>query len=215
MVPAQERSLWSQTHTYFPLLENFIIQNEITIKRALLIGCADGHFIDPLLKFCSHLIAVEVDPKALYGDTHKIDESTYAKDAGVFKKYKQFITEKRLSVIEGNFLDVPLPDNCDLVFTSSSFHYSLNQGRLWGMVDKMITSLRPGGIFACDYMMPLNEVEKESGKFLVEGQLVKYLEGKDVQVLSAYYSEPYLEKAHAYVPYNHYHKMGYVIAVKS
>lgn len=206
-------SLWDDTHTYFPMLISYL-KKYSELKNGLLVGCADGHFVGPLLNHCNVLTVVELDKIALFGGEVQVNKDTRRYDKGVVQKFEDQIKQERLKVVESNILDIDFHNEFDFVFTSSSFHYSINEGKVESIIHKMIDSIKIGGIYSAEYMMPINEEQLTTTRFLKKGEMVSLLEGYGIDVSYSYYSEPYLEKAHAYVPYDHYHQMGFSLGHK-
>jgi hypothetical protein len=103
-------------------------------------------------------------------------------------------------------------DPADAVWTSCSWHYSINHRRPLGdFLTMMQTLCRPdGGVLGAEYMMPVHPRHLASEHYPEAGELRRYFAGWDI--IWETYTPPFLEDPHVEQLHQHIHRMGLLIA---
>ena len=206
--------------------------------NACIVGCSDGKFLIPFAREHHKVTGYDIDTIDLFGGQ---------KDFPIYKKRKvkpeysknfkspNYPLEKRIVVglqdrikiehledyayiEERNFYENPPKQKFDVVFTSCSLHYTINNRfTLQDKINKLKNIVKDGGILYIDYMMALDESDFANYpdyKFFRNGEAAKFL-GDDFEIISNYeQKKPVFEAAHVVTSYDHFHRFGYLLAKK-
>lgn len=191
---------WPYTKTFFPLLSDYLVDENVQKMNTLLIGGADGKFAIPLSKISRTLTILECD------DSCFIDTDEFESLPSKLQRYQLDNTE----VLQMDFQTFQTQKMFELIFTSCSWHYSRNREfGVWKFVDKILELSQSGTLLFLEYMMPSEDWHYNEERYLQERQLVDYISSKkSVEIIHSFYTDIFLEKAHFAVPYEHTHKMG-------
>src|SRR5258708_4569207 len=117
--------------------------------------------------------------------------------------------------VEGDFPGAgPLDARCDAVWTSCSWHYSVNPHRpLAEFVTRMQLLVGVNGLFGAEFMMPV-----EQGQHLIEHytspeRLSRHFASGWTILLTLRTSE-FAERAHVGQLHDHTHRMGMLVAAR-
>lgn len=207
-------SAWEETLTFFPQFCTKLIKG--SEKKVLIVGASDGKFVLPFARQGVHVTAVECNSLALNGGQVTFPDGVGHLD-GLKSRLKQEKCEENVTIIEKSFLDddLILSPTYDAVWTSCSWHYSMNAGRHREFILKMITTLAPGGIFGAEYMMPLREGGKSlTPRYLREGDINGILTQEGLIVELEVFTTEFTEAPHVEQLEPHTHRMGFVIAYR-
>lgn len=195
---------WPETKTFFPLLFDHLETNSYRNLNILIIGGADGKFVIPLAKFSDKITVLEPDNSCFV-------------DSPDFESLPSKIAKHGLRGVEIYQVDLQnfqTDEKYDLILTSCSWHYSRNKEfGIWNFVDKILAFSRSDTILFLEYMMPSENWHLQEERYLQEQQLTDYISKKEiVQIEYSFYTDKFPEKAHFAVPYDHFHKMGVLMA---
>jgi SAM-dependent methyltransferase len=204
-------SLWTETRTFFPLFLD-AIRHEPAVKSVTVVGAADGKFVLPLAQAGYQVTAVEVNRSALYGDGEASSgqpDEAYAGD-GLVGLLRRHDLEEQVTVIRADVREALMPGS-DALWTSCSWHYSLNHGQpLSRFIEALTRCLTPDGILGAEYFMPVSAAHVESEHYLEHGAIWRYLPGW--HPLWDAYTPPFVEQPHLAHPEPHIHRMGFIMA---
>lgn len=133
--------------------------------------------------------------------------------AGLRHRLKAENLAHRVDIIDVDLLDLPSTvEPADAVWTSCSWHYSINHRR---PLDDFLTAMknlcRPGaGLFGAEYMMPVEPRHFAMRHYPEEGELRRYFTGWDI--LWEVYTPQFAEAPHVEQLHEHIHRMGLLIA---
>lgn len=204
------KSIWGKTPTR---LYKLIKLADETIQNkdwnACIVGCSDGKFLIPFARAHHKVVGYDIDTIDLYGgekdfpiyEKRKI-KPKYSKDftspnyplerrkvRGLDERIRIEQLENYAEIEERNFYENPPKRKFDVVFTSCSLHYTINNKfSLQEQIDKLKNMVNKGGILYIDYMMALEEDDYESYpnyKFFRNGEAAKYL-GEGWKIISYY-----------------------------
>lgn len=100
---------------------------------------------------------------------------------------------------------------CDAVWTSCSWHYSVNHSRpLRDFTARMLALCDLGGLLGAEYMMPVESRHEIIEHYLEQGAARYYFDG--CEPLWEAYTPPFTEAPHIGQPEPHTHRMGFIIA---
>ena len=233
------KSIWGQTPSRLYRLiklanEKFKNEN----WTACIVGCSDGKFLIPFARAHHKVVGYDIDTIDLFGGEK--DFPIYEKRKNITKYDKNFKSpnypletrrvrglQERIEIEklddyarieERNFYENPPKEKFNVVFTSCSLHYTINNKfSLQDKINKLKNIVENGGILYIDYMMALEEEDFESFpnyKFFRNGEAAKFL-GNDWKIISNYeQKKPVFEAAHVVTSYDHFHRFGYLLAIK-
>ena len=166
-----------------------------------MVGASDGKFVIPLLRLGLRVTAVEIDEQMLRGADHSL--TARARSEGV---------SEHLEILAGDFRDLALY-GYDSVWTSCSWHYSLNKDRPVKLfMDCLVRSLKGGGLLGVEYMLPVVASDLECDRYLGEGEIWGYLP-RSWSVWEAY-TPLFAEAPHPGKAIEHVHRMGFAVVQK-
>ncbi len=233
-------SVWGHPPSRFYRL---IRRLEAVVERQLsacVVGCSDGKFVLPLLRREHTVAAFDIDDVALFGGSKvfPLPRKTVTRQPYVsFEQAESLPTlpsetrsvaglEQRIDIERvsssakihhQDFYHCPPGDQFDLVFTSCSMQYKNNQDL---PIDSIIRCLQshvaPAGFLAIEYMLPLEDCHAwKAPHFLRTGQMRDHFRQKSWCIMYCREARrPLFEEAHVDRPQDHYHRFGYVLAVK-
>jgi SAM-dependent methyltransferase len=182
------------------------------IRRVAVVGASDGKFVVPLAEMGYEVVAIERDQLAVDGGAAPGPAGALEwRIAGLRKRLAAEGLAGDVDIRVCDLFELDTVPACDAVWTSCSWHYSVNHGRpMQAYIDHMTALLRPGGLFGAEYMMPMDLRDYEIEHYLDEGEVRDYLKAADVlwEVASA----PFIEAPHLGQPEPHSHRMGFVLA---
>ena len=233
------KSIWGKTPTrLYKLIDlaDKTFQNKDW--NACIVGCSDGKFLIPFARAHHKVTGYDIDTIDLYGgekdfpiyEKRKV-KPKYSRDfvapnypletrkvRGLQERIEIEKLEDYAKIEERNFYKNPPKEKFDVVFTSCSLHYTINNVyTLQDKIDKLKNIVKDGGILYIDYMMALEEDDFESFpnyKFFRNGEAAKFL-GDGWKIISNYEQKhPIFEAAHVVTSYDHFHRFGYLLAIK-
>lgn len=202
---------------------------------ACIVGCSDGKFLMPFARNGIKVTGYDIDPIDLYGGVKEFPirpgnpKFKYSPDfvspkyelqpikvLGVIKRVKVEGLSKYVKIEERNFYKNIPNKKFDVVFTSCSLHYTINNiFTLKEKIDALKSIVKKGGILYIDYMMALDESDYEKYpdyKFFRNGEALNFL-GKDFKVMSYYEQKnPVFEAGHVVTTEDHFHRFGFLMA---
>jgi SAM-dependent methyltransferase len=207
------RSVWEDTKTFFPLFQTLIREREA--QTVCVVGASDGKFVLPLARDGIRVIAVERDKTAVDGGSITLPGPVEATMAGLRKRLADEGLTDLVEIIQADLLTVSewMPP-VDAVWTSCSWHYSLNHRRpLADFINVMRQLCRPGGgVFGAEYMMPVEPRHFAIEHYLSEGRIRAFLPGWHTDWET--YTPPFVEAPHVEQLAEHIHRMGLIIATR-
>ena len=200
-----------------------------------IVGCSDGKFLLPFARAGHFVTGYDVDTIDLYGgmkdfpirDSDIIPD--YSEDfispsysletreiLGVCKRVQLENLDSLVKIEERDFYKNTPNIEFDLVFTSCSLHYTLNNGFTLAEKTKKLQSIvKHGGLLYMDYMMALNEADFKKYpdyKFYRNGEAASFFD-ESWQILSCYeQKKPVFEAAHVVTTYDHFHRFGFLLS---
>jgi SAM-dependent methyltransferase len=207
-VAVSTESLWQATRTFFPL---FLAQlAEITALRVAVVGASDGKFVLPLARQGYQVHAIERNRAAIDGGPVLLPGRRPDHMPGLRSRLRTEGLEHLVQIDARDVLDPTDARPSDAVWTSCSWHYSVNHQRpLADFIDRLKSLCLPGGILGAEYMMPVDPQHATIEHYLDEGQVLKYLDGWPV--LWEAYTPRFVEDPHVEQPDPHEHRMGFVV----
>ena len=204
---------------------------------ACIVGCSDGKFLIPFARAHHKVVGYDIDKIDLFGGQK--DFPIYEKRKKIPKYDKNFKSpnypletrrvrglQERIEIEklddyarieERNFYENPPKEKFNVVFTSCSLHYTINNKfSLQDKINKLKNIVENGGILYIDYMMALEEDFESfpNYKFFRNGEAAKFL-GDGWKIISNYeQKKPVFEAAHVVTSYDHFHRFGYLLAIK-
>jgi SAM-dependent methyltransferase len=206
-------SLWEHTLTFFPQFLAAAREHIPPGSRVAVVGASDGKFVLPLAAAGYRVTAIERDPLALHGGEVRLPGDITTSAPGLIARLKAEGIQDQVQIAEQDFLTARPPyDQCDAVWTSYSWHYSVNHCRpLADFVGRMQERVRPGGLCAAEFMMPTQAHHFTTEHYVSPERLNRHFAGGWTILLTLRTSE-FTEKAHVGQLYDHTHRMGVVIA---
>ncbi|WZH35609.1 MAG: methyltransferase domain-containing protein [Microbacterium enclense] len=190
---ADNRTSWAGTRTFFPLVRELALSNGV--RNALVAGASDGKFVYPLLEAGMNVTALDIDAEALARIRPELEASG------------------TLTILVSDIADLHQDGRFDLAWTSCSWHYSRNFATpLSTIIGNLANSVTPRGIFAAEYMMPVDVKHVDHEHYLEPGEVWAHLPGWK-KVWEAY-TPTFVEDPHPGQPYRHVHRMGLAIAAR-
>jgi SAM-dependent methyltransferase len=206
-------SLWEHTLTFFPQFLAAAHEHIPPRSRVAVVGASDGKFVLPLAAAGYRVIAIERDPLALHGGEVRLPGDITTSAPGLVARLKAEDIQHRVQVAEEDFLAASPPcAQCDAVWTSCSWHYSVNHHRpLADFVGRMQEIVRPGGLFAAEFMMPTQARHFATEHYISPERLSRHFAAGWTILLTLQTSE-FSERAHVGQLHDHTHRMGVLIA---
>ncbi|MGH3932978.1 MAG: class I SAM-dependent methyltransferase [Pseudonocardiaceae bacterium] len=192
-------SPWGPARTFFPIFEA-LVRTERSAS-VLVIGASDGKFVLPLAERGIQVVALDVDKNSLLSGQGSL--KWRADNCGL---------SSSIACVHGDMLEVDLGE-FDAVWTSCSWHYSRNFGRpLADYIDAMKRHIRRSGIFAAEYMMPVDVKHVQVEHYIEPGEVWGFL--RSWERLWDAYTTAYEEAPHPGQDFPHVHRMGFCVARK-
>lgn len=207
------RSVWEDTTTFFPLFLTLIEQRDC--QSVAVVGASDGKFVLPLARRGIRVIAVERDRTAVEGGPVLLPGDVATTMPGLRKRLAAEGLTDQVQILRADLLTLPDPaEPVDAVWTSCSWHYSINHHRpLADFISAMTHLCRPGGgIFGAEYMMPVEPRHFGIEHYLSEGNVRAFLPGWRIDWET--YTPPFVEAPHVEQLTPHVHRMGLIIATR-
>lgn len=204
----QTASLWA-TKTFFPLFTRELAQRGC--RSVAVVGASDGRFVLPLALAGYRVIAIERNATALHGGPVKLPGDVDTTMLGLHQRLALEGVKGRVEVIEGNLCELGDLPVCDAVWTSCSWHYSLNHHRpLRVFTDRMQALCVTEGLLGAEFMMPVEPRHESIEHYLAEGEVRRYF--PNWPVVWETYTPPFPEAPHVEQLAPHTHRMGLLIA---
>ena len=226
------KSIWGNPPTRIYKLIKLADKNWKKNYNVCIVGCSDGKFLLPFARNKINVTGYDIDKIDLYGGVKEFPirpgnpKFEYSKEfvspkyelkpvdvLGVIKRIEIEGLQKYAHIEERNFYQNPPKEKFNVVFTSCSLHYTINNVyTLKEKIDKLKNIVKKDGILYIDYMMALEEEDYEKYpeyKFFRNGQ------GKEFEIIS--YRElkkPVFEAGHVVTTEDHFHRFGYLLARK-
>ena len=233
-------SAWGTAPSRFYKLIRCIEASVSKQLSACVVGCSDGKFVLPLLRRGHRVAAYDIDEAALFGGCKPFPLHRRHTKRPRYKNYEQSeafpilpqecrripglrdrVESEQLahlvSIHHHDFSHSPPGGRFDLVFTSCSIQYRFNSdlsaAHILGILQNHVAS---GGYLAIDYMLPLEDSHTwKRPLFLRTGAMRTFFSEDAWKVLHCRESQrPIFEAAHVDRPQDHYHRFGYLVAVK-
>jgi len=204
-------SVWEDTRTFFPLFLSMLEARGVT--TACVVGASDGKFVLPLARRGIQVVAIERNPLALDGGPVVLPGNGQATMAGLRQRLTDERLTDRVTIVEADVLELGDLDPAEAVWTSCSWHYSINHRRPLGdFIAAMRQLCGPGGVFGAEYMMPVEPRHFTIEHCLSEGVVHGYLPGWPIDWEC--YTPPFVEDPHVERLAVHVHRMGLIIATR-
>ncbi|MFG2629700.1 class I SAM-dependent methyltransferase [Streptomyces sp. NPDC048473] len=212
----QTPSMWRHTLTFFPQFLAALKERAEPDSTVTVIGASDGRLVVPLAAAGYRVIAIERDPLALHGGEVQLPGDKTGHAMGLIDRLKHEGLYDRVQVVEDDFLAAePVATCCDAVWTSCSWHYSANHHRPLGeFVNRMQRTVRPGGLFGAEFMMPIEQRHHMLEHYTSPERLRRYFIG-DWDVLLTLRTNEFSEQAHVGQLQDHTHRMGLLLAARA
>jgi hypothetical protein len=180
------------------------------------VGASDGKFVLPLAAVGYRVIAIERDPVALHGGEVRLPGDVTTHVMGLIARLKREDLQDEVRVVERDFLSAePLSVPCDAVWTSCSWHYSVNHHRpLAEFVARMQHLVRTEGLFGAEFMMPVEPEHYLTEHYTSPERLSRHFAG-DWTILLTLRTGEFAERAHVGQLHDHTHRMGLLLAARS
>lgn len=207
-------SLWERTLSFFPQFLATLGEHASSDASVAVVGASDGKFVVPLAAAGYRVIAIERDHLALHGGEVRLPDDISAQAPGLIGRLKREGLQDWVQVVEGDFLTTaPSLAPCDAIWTSCSWHYSVNHHRpLAEFVSSMQRLVRPGGLFGAEFMMPVEEKHFMIEHYTSPERLGHHFTEGWTILLTLRTSE-FDEPAHIGQLQDHAHRMGLLIAL--
>jgi SAM-dependent methyltransferase len=208
-------SLWEQTLSFFSQFLATLGERASQGATVAVVGASDGKFVIPLAAAGYRVVAIERDPLALHGGEVDLPGDVTAHTLGLIARLKHEDLQDRVQVVERDFLAAdPAHGPCDAVWTSCSWHYSMNHQRpLDEFVERMQRLVRPGGLFGAEFMMPVEQKHFLTEHYTSPERLSRHFADGWTILLTLRTSE-FTEHAHVGQLRDHTHRMGLLIAAR-
>jgi SAM-dependent methyltransferase len=208
-------SLWEHTLSFFPQFLAAVHEHIPPGTCVAVVGASDGKFVLPLAAAGYRVVAIERDPLALHGGQVHLPGGITTQAAGLITRLKAEDLKDQVQVVEQDFLAAQPPCGpCDAVWTSCSWHYSVNHDRpLADFIGRMQELLRPGGLFGAEFMMPTQSRHFVTEHYISPERLSRHF-AEGWTILLTVRTGEFTERAHVGQLQNHTHRMGVLIAVR-
>ncbi|MEY9846137.1 hypothetical protein ABH940_003222 [Streptacidiphilus sp. BW17] len=192
-------SLWRSTRSFFPLFQR---QLELANARTVcVVGASDGKFVLPLARSGYRVTAIDRDQPALEGDLP---------NPGLRQRLAAEELTDRVDIITGDVLDLVDSQAHDGIWTSCSWHYSINHRRpLKDFTNALQSLCSAGGLLGAEYMMPVEPRHEQIEHYLDEEEIRAYFPGWEA--IWETYTPAFDEAPHPGQPSWHRHRMGLFI----
>jgi SAM-dependent methyltransferase len=207
------RSVWQDTRTFFPIFLDLLETRGMT--SVCVVGASDGKFVLLLARRGIRVMAIERDPRALDGGPVTLPGPVDAIMPGLRKRLAEEGLTDLVHVVQADLLSVAeWADPVDAVWTSCSWHYSLNHARpLADFITVMGDLCRPrGGLLGAEYMMPVEPRHFGIEHYPPEGHVRRFFPGWTIDWET--YTPPFIEAPHVEQLAEHVHRMGLIIATR-
>lgn len=176
-----------------------------------MVGASDGKYVIPLAAAGYQVTAIEPDATAVHGGEVELPGHVHGTMLGLHRRLAGEGVADRVTVVEDDLLAAGgLPPH-DAVWTSCSWHYSINHTRPLGhFVDAMRALCAPGGLLGTEFMMPVQARHHDIEHYLEEGAIRHYL--RDWPLLWESYTPTFIEDPHVQQLRPHPHRMGFAVA---
>ncbi|MGH3320504.1 MAG: hypothetical protein ACRDN9_10040 [Streptosporangiaceae bacterium] len=165
----------------------------------------------PLASRGYHVLAVECDREALDGGAVELPGYVPGQMLGLRRRLGIEDLASRVTIYDRNLFDLDRLEPSDAVWTSCSWHYSINHRRPLGeFVDRLQALCRPGGLLGAEFMMAVEPRHEAIEHYLEEGEVRRYLTGWDILWEAS--TPAFVEAPHVEQLKPHTHRMGLVIA---
>jgi SAM-dependent methyltransferase len=204
------QSIWQATKTFFPL---FLDRIETTSAQTVcVVGASDGKYVLPLARRGFRVIAIECDPLALDGGPVTLPGPTPGTMIGLRQRLTTEGLTRQVTIVEADILELTEPvESVDAVWTSCSWHYSVNHRRPLADFIAAMGNLLPGhGLFGAEYMMPVEPRHFHCEHYPEAGELRRHF--IEWEILWEAYTPPFVEDPHIEQLHPHVHRMGLLIA---
>ncbi len=208
-------SLWEQTLSFFPQFLATLKEHTFPGASVAVVGASDGKFVMPLAAAGYRVIAIECDPLALHGGEVRFPGDTTAQAMGLIARLKAEDLHDQVQIVERDFLaDGPCCGPCDAVWTSCSWHYSMNHRRpLPDFIARMKQLVRPGGLFGAEFMMPIEQRHFLTEHYTSPERLSHHI-ADGWTILLTLRTSKFTERAHVGQLHDHTHRMGLLVALR-
>lgn len=231
------KSIWGNPPTRIYKLIELAEEKWGKNYNVCIVGCSDGKFLMPFARSKVKVTGYDIDKIDLYGGIkerpirpgnlkykYSLDfvspkyELEKIEVLGVKRRVEEEGLEEYVTLEERNFYKNPPNKRFNVVFTSCSLHYTINNVfTLKEKIDKLKNIVKKDGLLYIDYMMALDENDYEqypNYKFFRNGEAKKFL-GDGWEILSYYeLKKPVFEAGHVVTTYDHFHRFGYLLARK-
>lgn len=206
-------SLWEHTLSFFPQFLAILAEHASPDASVTVVGASDGKFVLPLAAAGYRVIAIERDPLALHGGDVRLPGDITARAPGLIARLKREDLQDWVQVVEGDFLaTAPSLVPCNAIWTSCSWHYSVNhQCPLAEFVARMQRLVRPGGLFGAEFMMPIEEKHFVIEHYTSPERLSRHF-AEGWTILLTLRTSEFSEHAHVGQLQDHAHRMGLLLA---
>ncbi|MGW2998740.1 class I SAM-dependent methyltransferase [Streptomyces sp. NPDC001155] len=205
------KSLWQETRTFFSLFLSMI--EERGVSSVCVVGASDGKFVLPLARRGMHVVAIERDETAINGGPVVLPGHIEGTMPGLRKRLAEEGLSERVEIVEADILGPAVKvEPSDAVWTSCSWHYSVNHRRPLGdFISAMKDLCRPdGGLFGAEYMLPVEPRHLSTEHYPEEGEMRRFF--PDWSIEWEAYTPPFIEAPHVEQLRDHVHRMGLIIA---
>jgi SAM-dependent methyltransferase len=208
-------SLWERTLSFFPQFLATLVEHVSPEASVVVVGASDGKFVVPLAAAGYRVIAIERDHLALHGGQVRLPDDITALAPGLIARLRREGLQDWVQVVEGDFLTTATSlAPCDAIWTSCSWHYSVNHQRpLAEFVSRMQRLVRPGGLFGAEFMMPIEEKHFMIEHYTSPERLSHHFTDGWTILLTLRTSE-FDEPAHVGKLQDHAHRMGLLLALR-
>lgn len=212
VAPVKTRSLWQDTKTFFPL---FLAELEARpVKTVCVVGASDGKFVIPLAERGYRVLAIERDPQAVQGGPVTLPGCVPGEMLGLRRRLEIEGVAGDVDIVEGDLLELDVLPSCDAVWTSCSWHYSVNHRRpLVDFIGRLQALCAATGVLGAEYMMPVRTRQMEIEHYPQKGDIRRYFEGW--RFLWETYTPTFVEDPHVEQLKPHMHRMGLVVAERA
>jgi SAM-dependent methyltransferase len=207
--------VWEHTLSFFPQFLATLGEHAPPGASVAVVGASDGKFVLPLAAAGYRVIAIERDHLALHGGDVQLPGDITAQAPGLIARLEREGLQDWVRVVEGDFLaTAPTLVPCDAIWTSCSWHYSVNHHRpLAEFVARMQNLVRPGGLFGAEFMMPIQEKHCVIEHYTSPERLSRHFAEGWTILLTVRTSE-FSEPAHIGQLQDHAHRMGLLLALR-
>jgi hypothetical protein len=212
----QTHSLWEHTLTFFPQFLAALRERARRGATVAVVGASDGKFVLPLAAAGYRVIAIERDPLALHGGEVRLPGQISTHTMGLTDRLKQENLQEKVQIVEGDFLGPEsLEIRCDAVWTSCSWHYSINHTRpLADFVARVQHLVGADGLFGAEFMMPVTQRQHLIEHYTSPERLSRHFTS-DWTILLTLRTSEFTERAHVGQLQDHTHRMGMLLAARN